>query len=415
MPDVASYLVVGGAAAGTTVMVTPLVRALSLHQGWVVAPDERRVHDRVTPDVGGMAMLAGFIVAMGVAWRMDRFHDMFTTTEPLGVLLAAVVMYAVGFIDDLRDVSAPGKVAGMVVASSCLFLLGVQILNLKLPLLDILYIPDDLSPLLTTLWVVGMANAVNLMDGLDGLAAGIMAIASATFFVYTQQVTLDNSSSGPLVAVIVCGICVGFLPWNMHPARIFMGDGGALMLGVLMAASTIVVGGQNAQGEPVARGQAYFFFAPLFIPLVILGVPILDMAFAIVRRASRRAGLATADKDHLHHRLLRLGHGHLRSVLILWGWTAALSLLVLYPVVNDRATGYLPFLVVAAGLALYTLFHPSLRRSDADDDRRRATNADENDAPGPRRRSSDRPTAEANGAVVSGSEEAVLPVEAPDA
>lgn len=370
MADLRGYLFVGGVAAATTFVCTPIVRAVSLRRGWVVEPDERRVHERVTPDVGGMAMLAGLLVAMLVAWRMDRFHEVFTTTEPLAIVLAGVVMYTVGFVDDLREVSAPAKVAGMVLASSCLFLLGVQILNVKLPFLDLTYIPDDLSPLITTLWVIGMANAVNLIDGLDGLAAGIVAIGSATFFAYAYDLIgdgsgyLDPSSSGPLVAIVVCGLCVGFLPWNVHPARIFMGDGGALLLGVLMASSTVVVGGQS--GDSVARGQTYFFFAPLFIPLVILGVPVVDTVWAIIRRATRRAGLATADKDHLHHRLMRLGHGHWRSVAILWGWTAALSILVLYPVYNDSGNGVVPFLVVASFLVLYTVLHPEVRRRAAE-------------------------------------------------
>jgi UDP-GlcNAc:undecaprenyl-phosphate GlcNAc-1-phosphate transferase len=220
------------------------------------------------------------------------------------------------------------------------------------------------------LWVIGMANAVNLIDGLDGLAAGIVAIGSATFFAYAYDLIgngtgyLDPSSSGPLIAIVVCGLCVGFLPWNVHPARIFMGDGGALLLGVLMASSTVVVGGQS--GDTVARGQTYFFFAPLFIPLVILGVPVVDTVWAIIRRATRRSGLATADKDHLHHRLMRLGHGHWRSVAILWGWTAALSILVLYPVYNDSGNGVVPFLVVASFLVLYTVLHPEVRRRAAD-------------------------------------------------
>ena len=159
-------------------------------------------------------------------------------------------------------------------------------------------------------------------------------------------------------------MCVGFLPHNFHPARIFMGDCGALLLGLLMAASTIVVGGRAS--EPFS-GQTYFFFAPLFIPLFILGVPILDTAFAIVRRATRRAGVATADKDHLHHRLMRLGHGHRRSVLILWTWTAILSGFVLYPTFAKEGDAIVPFGVAALGLALYMLLHPGVRRARADD------------------------------------------------
>ena len=156
-------------------------------------------------------------------------------------------------------------------------------------------------------------------------------------------------------------MCVGFLPHNFNPARIFMGDGGALLLGLLLAVSTSVVGGRadpNLQGY---AGQTYFFLAPLFIPLFILGVPILDTLFAIIRRATRRQGVATADKGHLHHRLMELGHGQRRSVVILWAWTALLSAFVLYPVLTQSFMSYVPIGAAMLGLLLYT--SASIRRS----------------------------------------------------
>ena len=146
---------------------------------------------------------------------------------------------------------------------------------------------------------------------------------------------LAEGNIGPLIAVLVLGMCLGFLPWNVHPAKIFMGDGGALLLGLLMAASTMVVGGRTDQ--PFS-GQTFFFFAPVLIPLVILGVPIFDTAGRSCGGARTRTGPTTADKDHLHHRLMRLGHGHRRSVFILWGWTALLSGFVLYPTYTHSAT-----------------------------------------------------------------------------
>jgi UDP-GlcNAc:undecaprenyl-phosphate GlcNAc-1-phosphate transferase len=212
---------------------------------------------------------------------------------------------------------------------------------------------------MTVLWVVGMANAVNFIDGLDGLAAGIVAIAAGAFFIYGHQLLKAGSispvNSGPLVAVICLGLCLGFLPHNFHPARIFMGDAGAMLLGLLMAASTLSVVGQT---DSTFSGRTYFFFAPVFIPFFILGIPMLDTAFAIIRRAGRRGNPAKADKDHLHHRLMRLGHGQRRSVLILWMWTILLSGLVLYPTFTNRGNGVIPFGVAALGVALYTLFAP---------------------------------------------------------
>lgn len=239
---------------------------------------------------------------------------------------------------------------------------GVSILVFRVPFFDLLFLSADWSALVTVLWVVGMANAVNLIDGLDGLAAGIIAIGAGTFLLYALRLgdegVLDPANPGALWAVIALGVCIGFLPHNVHPARIFMGDGGALLLGLLMAASTMSVGGRST-GE--FSGQTFFFFAPIFIPLVILGVPVLDTAFAIVRRAARRKGLSAPDKEHLHHRLMRLGHGHRRSVLILWGWTALLSAFVLYPTYTGEGDAIVPIGIAALALGLFTLLHPRLR------------------------------------------------------
>lgn len=365
------YLIVLLVAVATTALTTPIVRVLAERFGAVVAPDERRVHLRPTATLGGLAMFFGFLAGMATASRLDQFDPVFSgTSEPVGILLGATVIFAVGMIDDLREVSAPAKVAGMVLAGGILSLLGVTMLYFRIPFGDFLSLSPDLAPLITVLWVLGMANAVNLIDGLDGLAAGIVGIAAAAFALYSDRLfdqgllPNDGSSISPLIAVIVVGMCVGFLPFNFHPAKIFMGDGGALLLGLLMASSTLLVGGQTAEDT---SGSTYFFFAPLFIPFFILGVPILDTAFAIVRRASRRSGVSVADKEHLHHRLMRLGHGQRRSVLILWAWTAILSGFVLWPIYADRGSGVVPFGVAALAVALYTVLHPEVRRVRAGD------------------------------------------------
>jgi len=246
----------------------------------------------------------------------------------------------------------------------------VTFIQFKVPLAGFVVPGADYTPLLTAIWVIGITNAVNLIDGLDGLAAGVVAIASAALAVYGLHLqhlgNLTTDNIGPLVAVITCGICLGFLPHNFHPARIFMGDGGALLLGLLMAASTMLIGGRAAgtvqTGTAAQSGETYFFFAPLFIPFFILGVPLLDMAFAFVRRTANRTGFATPDKNHLHHRLIRLGHGHRRSVLILWAWTLLLSGFVLFPLYISSVNAIIPFGVAALGVMLFTLFHPGLRR-----------------------------------------------------
>jgi len=364
---VRGYLIVLAVAVAVTAAATPVVRRLAERFGAVVAPDERRVHLRPTATLGGLAMFLGFLAGMAAASRLGQFDPVFEgTSEPVGIILAATIIFLVGMIDDLREVSAPAKVAGQVLAGGVLSLLGVTMLYFRIPFGDFLALSPDLAPLITVLWVIGMANAVNLIDGLDGLAAGIVAIAAGAFALYSSRLfdlgLLPNASNSisPLIAVIVLGMCVGFLPFNFHPARIFMGDGGALLLGLLMASSTLLVGGQTAED---VSGSTFFFFAPLFIPFFILGVPILDTVFAIIRRASRRTGVAVADKEHLHHRLMRLGHGQRRAVLILWAWTAILSGFALYPVFTDKGNAVVPFGAAALAVALYTVLHPEVRRT----------------------------------------------------
>ncbi|HEX9681858.1 MAG TPA: MraY family glycosyltransferase [Acidimicrobiales bacterium] len=356
-------LVVLAVAFGVTFTLTPLMIRIANRVGAVVVPDVRHVHPVPTPLLGGAAMFGGFIAAFLVATQLDRYDAAFSaSSEPWGILLGALAIYVVGLMDDLRPVSAPAKVAGQVMAGSVLYLLGVTMLFFRIPFADTVVLSPDFAPLLTVLWVVGMANAINLIDGLDGLAAGIVAIAAGAFFLYTERLTdagvLGADSASGLIALITLGLCLGFLPHNFNPARIFMGDAGSMLLGLLMASATIMVGGRT--DDPFS-GQTFFFFAPLFIPFFILGVPIIDTAFAIVRRLIRHADVAAPDREHLHHRLVRLGHGHRRSVLILWAWTAILSGFVLYPTYTKTGDPIVPFGVAALGAALYTFFHPGIR------------------------------------------------------
>ena len=376
MPGVLAYLVVGGAAAVATGLATPLARQFAERSGLLTSPDDRDVHDSPTPSIGGPAMLVGLLAGALVAWLIGDFDAVFATrSEMLGVLVAATMMCAVGVVDDIRPVSAPAKLAGMVLAGSTLSLVGVSLVVLRIPFVDVVLLSPDLSALATVLWVVLLANALNLIDGLDGLATGIVAIAATTFVLYAVRLgnegVLFEGNPGALIAVLVAGICVGFLPHNVHPARIFMGDGGALMLGLLMAASTVSVGGRT---DAAYSGQSFFFFAPLVIPLVILGVPLFDMLFAVVRRvATPGLSVTVADKDHLHHRLLRLGHGHWRAVLILWAWTALLSGFVLWPTYSGRGDTVVPIGIAGVCLGLFTVLHPRLRAARPENGKRQET------------------------------------------
>jgi UDP-GlcNAc:undecaprenyl-phosphate GlcNAc-1-phosphate transferase len=362
---VIGYLAVIGASFAVSFASMPLLRSLAFRVGAVQHPDARRDHPRPTPILGGAGIVAGVLVGFLVAWLSGEFTAVFRTiAPPLGVVLATLTMYLVGQLDDLRDVSAPAKAAGSVLAGSILAISGVVILFFRIPFVGLVALPPDLAVLITVLWVVGMAQAVNLIDGLDGLAAGVVCIGAGAILMFAEH--LDNKGSiisddniGALIAACVVGACLGYLPWNFHPAKIFMGDAGALTLGLLMAAATIAIGG-NTDAE--VRGQTFFFFAPLFLPLVILGVPIVDTAWALLRRARGRAGLTIADKGHLHHRLVRLGHGQRRAVLILWAWTGLLSAAVLVPVYTGNGTGLIPLGVAALALLLYTVLAPGWER-----------------------------------------------------
>jgi UDP-GlcNAc:undecaprenyl-phosphate GlcNAc-1-phosphate transferase len=373
------YAVVLAVAALSAWVLTFPARRIAVQIGYVAQPDDRKVHQRVTPEAGGAAMFLAMLVAWAVAASIPGLSPLFRgSSEPLGLILGAAAIFVVGIIDDFRDMSAPAKVAGEVLAASILYFLGVTWFQFKVPLAGLVQLSPEWTPLLTALWVIAITNAVNLIDGLDGLAAGVVAIASGALAVYGLHLqhlgNLPTDNIGPLIAVVTCGICLGFLPHNFHPAKIFMGDAGALLLGLLMAASTMLIGGRSSAaavggavgtgvgGVAGRSGQTYFFFAPLFIPFFILGVPIVDMAFAFVRRTANRTGFSTPDKNHLHHRLLRLGHGHRRSVLILWAWTVLLSGFILFPLYISSVNAIIPFGALALGVVLYTLFHPSLRR-----------------------------------------------------
>jgi UDP-GlcNAc:undecaprenyl-phosphate GlcNAc-1-phosphate transferase len=378
VPPIHDYVLIGGIAAVAAYLLTFPLKRLAARLSFVAAPDERRVHSQLIPYGGGPAMFLAFVIAIVVADHIRPLHGIYQgSSEPLGVVLGAAVILGVGLLDDKRELSAPAKVAGQVLAAMVLVFLGATMFWLKIPLAGTVVLSTDLTPLLTALWVIGITNAINLIDGLDGLAAGIVAIASGALAVYGLRLVelgqLQTTNLGPLIAVITCGICLGFLPHNFNPAKVFMGDAGALFLGLLMAAATMEIGGRT---EGVS-GQTYFFYAPLFLPLFILGVPIADMAFAYVRRAVKGTPIDTPDNDHVHHRLVRLGHGPRRTVVILWTWTAVLSGFVLFPLFAPESNAIIPFAAIVLGLVLYTMFHPGVRIERRQMRKRRANEAAE--------------------------------------
>jgi UDP-GlcNAc:undecaprenyl-phosphate GlcNAc-1-phosphate transferase len=365
------YLLVGGVGALVTFATAFVVRRIAPRIGAIALPGPRSVHTYPTPSLGGAAMFVGFCAALATASQVDQFQEMFdSSSEPLGLLLAAGVMFLVGAVDDVREVSPPAKLAGQVLSGSILSVLGVTMIYFRVPFASYDYgvLSPDMATFVTVLTVVVLANAMNLIDGLDGLATGIVIIAGAALFLYSDRLLkaglLDGSNIAPLVAVIVVAVCVGFLPHNFSPARLFMGDAGSMFLGLLLAAIVITMGGRTADQF---SGQTYFFFAPLLIPIVILAVPLLDTGFSFARRLVQRKSFHTADREHLHHRLMRLGHGPRRSVTILWLWTALASAAALIPTYTNRGNALVPIALAALALLLFTYFHPGIRgKSDPD-------------------------------------------------
>jgi len=364
MRGIGSYAVVLLVGALVTLVANGPARRISMRIGYTAQPDVRKVHKTVTPYGGGAAMLVGFCIALLAAFLIPSLRTIITSShEMLGVLLATGVIFVVGVIDDFREMSAPGKVTGQFLAASILYFSGCTMYQLKLPFAGFVVLGPSMLPIITAIWVFTLSNAVNLIDGLDGLAGGIVAIASGTLCVYGLRLEdlglLPATNVGPLIAALTCGICLGFLRDNFHPAKLFMGDAGALMLGLLMSASTMVIGGRT----PPASGQTFFFFAPLLIPVFILGVPLLDAIWAFVRRTASGQGFHTPDKNHVHHRLMRLGHGQRRTVIILWLWTALLCGFVLLPIFEASTNVYIPFGVAFMLIVLFTWFSPLLNRT----------------------------------------------------
>jgi len=372
MPSLFDYLIIGLVAAGVTYFATPVVSIVAVRRGWVAQPNDRSVHTSAIPNIGGVAMLLGLLFALATAQSLGRFDTLFEgNIEQIGIVLAALTISIVGVLDDTLDLAPPAKVTGIVVAAMVLTWFGATMYYFRVPYLDVFILSGDWQPVVTVIWLLGMTQAINLIDGLDGLAAGIVAIGAGAFFLYAFRLSdiglLSQPNLGPLIAIIAAGVAAGFLPHNFNPATTFMGDGGAFLLGLLLAIATGMVGGRADPLTQAFVGQTFFFLAPLAIPILILGVPILDTLFAIVRRASQRQAIAVADKGHLHHRLMNLGHGHRRSVAILWAWTALLSAFVLYPVLTDTNPTYLPFGMGALGIVLFTVLHPSVRRKRAEE------------------------------------------------
>ena len=335
---------------------------------------ERDVHTRPTPRLGGIAMFLGILVAFGVAYVVSSqfapLRLVFSNPQQiLAILGGALLIVLLGVADDIWDLDWMTKLAGQFIAAGLVAWQGVQIYSL--PIGGLTVGSGWMSIVITVMAIVIVMNMINFIDGLDGLVAGVALIANGVFFLYSYLLVRDTSPTNyfnlaSLIAAILVGACVGFLPLNWHPAKLFMGDAGALLVGLLMATSAIAITGQ-IDPTAVNRSQLFPAFIPILLPFAILIIPLLDFGLAVFRRVRAGKSPFSADRKHLHHRLLDMGHSHLHAVLIFYGWTAAVSIgCLLYfvlPVYFQLPTWYATiFLVIALFFCTVVTLAPLSRR-----------------------------------------------------
>lgn len=289
----------------------------------------RDVHKIPTPRLGGAAMAIGMAVAFGAAALFGWFESVFTNpAKVITIVVCSLLIAILGILDDLYDLDWALKLAGQFLVAGLLAWQGVQIVSL--PIAGLTIGSFGTSLFVTVFVTVLVMNAVNFIDGLDGLVAGVVLIGTLVFFAYSYLLTQQTSPTNyfniaTLISAVVIGVCVGFLPHNWRPAKIFMGDGGALMLGLLMSASALTVTGQ-IDPQVSTDSATVPAFLPLILPLSILVLPLLDFALAVLRRLSKGKSPFAADRMHIHHKLQDFGHSHLGSVVVFYVWTALISI-----------------------------------------------------------------------------------------
>jgi UDP-GlcNAc:undecaprenyl-phosphate GlcNAc-1-phosphate transferase len=322
------YLTILVVAALVTFVATPLMRRLAFRVGAVTAVRARDVHSKPTPRLGGVAIFlglaAGLVVASAVPFLSGIFEN---STAAWAVMAGAALVCLLGVADDIWDLDWMAKLAGQVLGALVMAWGGVQLVAVPVGGLTI---GSSYLSLLATVFVVVIAmNAVNFIDGLDGLAAGVVAVGGLAFMTYTYVLARDASpgdysSLATVILAVMVGACLGFLPHNVHRARIFMGDSGSMVLGLTFAAASIIVTGQI---DPTVVNQRASIpaFVPIILPLMVVAVPLIDMGLAFIRRLGRGQSPFKPDAHHIHHRLLAHGHSHRWAVAVLWLWTLVLS------------------------------------------------------------------------------------------
>jgi len=346
------YILAFAVSLVLVLLLTPQARRLAVWLGAVDMPQDRKVHENPTPTLGGVAIFLAVIISLllckivvsysSTMAKPQGMVDALSSYQLLGIILAATFIAVLGAIDDMRHLSPWMKLAGQVMAALVLVSFGVEISTIALPrgnVIDLTASPI-LSILLTIVWMVAFTNIINLIDGLDGLAAGIAFISAGAFFFYGSRVGADpNTLQAMVISAAVGGACLGFLRYNFNPASIFMGDSGAQFLGFILGAISI---------QGILKRTAV---ATLFTPIIILAVPIIDTGLAILRRARKGRPFHYADKEHIHHRLLYIGHTQRQAVLIIYLWTAVLTGIALS--LEFVASKTVVLILLAVGLVIF--------------------------------------------------------------
>ncbi|WP_030246427.1 MULTISPECIES: MraY family glycosyltransferase [unclassified Streptomyces] len=365
------YLLTLCITAAVTYLLTGPVRKFAIVAGAMPEIRARDVHREPTPRLGGIAMFFGLCAGLLVADHLTNLNQVFVTSnEPRALLSGAALIWLMGVLDDKFELGALIKLGGQMIAAGVMILQGLTILWLPIPGVGTVSVTPWQGNLLTVALVVITINAVNFVDGLDGLAAGMVCIAAAAFFLYTYRIWYgygaEAAAPATLFSAVLMGMCLGFLPHNMHPARIFMGDSGSMLIGLVLAASAVSVTGQldvealnvNLGGDRETTHAMLPVFIPLLMPLTIIAVPAADLILAIVRRTWRGQSPFAADRGHLHHRLLEIGHSHSRAVLIMYFWSALIAFGALAYSVNSASMWIVLGVVFLSAIGLILLLLP---------------------------------------------------------
>ncbi|MBB6120455.1 MraY family glycosyltransferase [Nocardiopsis algeriensis] len=353
-------------AAAVTYLLVPLVRKFAIAFGATPPVRDRDVHTEPIPRLGGLAIYGGFAAALLISAQLPHLQNVFVADTWLGLLLAGGLITVIGVIDDRWGMDALSKLAGQVAAAGIMVWQGVQLLWLPLPGTQ-LSLGPWLGAMVSVLLIVVTINAVNFADGLDGLAAGIVGISAFAFFAYYYVVAVEQGfvrqSYPAMIAIILAGTCVGFLFHNFHPARVFMGDTGSMLLGLLLTSITITVTGQfdaNTAREELDSGLVVFL--PIALPLLVIALPLADLVLAVLRRTLAGKSPFAPDRGHLHHRLLDMGHSHVRAVLLMYLWAGIVAFAAVALSVFDSVVIVLLVTALVAVCAVGLIALPRLRR-----------------------------------------------------